>query len=102
MGSMNANTPSSTIWKRFRSIDGKAGKKINQVKNGRGVWLQEDSEKAEAFNDHYKCRAGKKVSWPKLLTHEEMGLSARFGLAFFDDDEANAPFTMAELKMGIF
>ena len=68
VNSMNANTLSSTVWKRLSyclPVKGKSRKKIIQVKN-ENVWLR--IWKVKTFNDHYKCRAGQNVSWPKL-TH---------------------------------
>ena len=101
VSSMNPNTPSSAVWRRFRAIEGATGKKIEQIKLPSGVWLEEDSEKAEAFNNFYKQKAGKKISWPKTLTRLEMSLTANFEMCFTKKDPANQMFTMSELKNGM-
>ena len=74
VGSINANTPSNTVWRKFRAIEGNTGKRIEQIKLPQGGWIDEDKEKADAFNKYYKKRAGGKIPWPKPLTTEEMQL----------------------------
>ena len=101
VGSINMNTPSSEVWKKFRAIEGETGKKIEQIKSASGEWLDEDKDKAEAFSAFYAEKAGSKTLWPKTLTPEEMQLTARFELLWLSDDPANKPFTMTELKAEI-
>ena len=44
VGSINMNTPSSEVWKKFRAIEGETGKKIEQIKSASGEWLDEDKD----------------------------------------------------------
>lgn len=42
-------------------------------------------------------RVGRKISWPKFLTPEEMCLSARSEVTFLAEDSANPLVTVTEL-----
>lgn len=101
VGSINSNTPSTTVWKKFRAIEGATGKQIDQVQLTSGEWISNDVEKAAAFNDFYRARGGRKISWPKFLSKQEMELTARFEFLFLADDPANKPFTLTELKKSL-
>ena len=77
VSSMNTNTPSSTVWKKFRATNGESSKRINAISQPNGNLLLDDDLKAEAFSKFLSDRSGRKISWPKQLSRDEQFLSCR-------------------------
>ena len=99
--SMNNNTPSSTVWKKFKAIHGYASKEIHHIMDSNKTILVEDFQKAEAFTSHYQNKSGTRISFPKFLTKEEQFLSCNTELFFRHDDISDPSFTMTELQLAL-
>lgn len=75
VGSLNPNTPPTTVWKRFKVIEGKSYEHITHLKDNTQTIITENAKKAEHLNSHYAQRLTNNLSWPKYMNKGEQYLT---------------------------
>ncbi|KAJ4444764.1 hypothetical protein ANN_06561 [Periplaneta americana] len=101
VGSLNPNTPLTTVWKRFKAIEGKSYEHITHLKDSNQTRITENAKKAELLNSHYAQRLTNNSSWPKYMNKEEQYLTSNFQLIFYHNDITDNAFTTEEINLSI-
>jgi hypothetical protein len=91
-------TPSSTVWKKFKAVEGKSYEKIQYMCNNNNEVITECKDIAILFNNKYVKKSGHKVSWPKLLTKEEQFLTCNFEHICLAKDNLDVEINQTELE----
>ena len=101
VGTINPNTPASTVWKNFKAISGQTYHTINCVEDDAGNILQDEKTISEHFNRTYAKKSGVKTSYPKTLSKEEQFYSCNKFHLFLHADESDAAVTSGELHLAV-